>query len=153
MMYDSRMLDANQIWNGLWQGAMPPPGSLVASHGFDALVLAAQEHQRPDFYPDVKVILAPGDDIDQAYALANFLPTWLRAASEVATRVKDGQKVLVTCMAGLNRSGFITTMALHHLTGWSGADCVAHVKVHRQLALCNKTFANYFIDNIKSREI
>lgn len=146
------MWNVNEIYTNLWQGACPPPGGLVAAKGFHVLVLAAEEHQNADLYPGVTVILAPGDDDERPHRLQGFLPNWLRAAEEVAQRVKDGQKVLVTCMAGLNRSGFITAVALHHLTGWSGQTCVDRVKERRQYALCNRTFAQYICENVKARE-
>lgn len=146
------MWNIDQIYTNLFQGACPPPGGLVATKGFQALVLAAEEHQQVDLYPGVHVILAPGDDDDRPHRLEQFLPTWLRAAEEVAHRVKDGQKVLVTCMAGLNRSGFITAVALHHLTGWSGEACVKWIQRRRRNALCNETFVKYLRENIKPKE-
>jgi protein-tyrosine phosphatase len=65
----------------------------------------------------------------------------------VVDRVKAGRNVLVTCMAGQNRSGIVTAMALCKLTGASGQECVDHVSRTRPFALNNRTFAQYVIDN------
>lgn len=144
------MLDIVKIYENLWQGAFPPPGDTIASKGFNVLVLAAEEHQRDDLYPGVKVILAPGDDDQRLNRLERFLPIWLPAAQQVAEHVRAGDKCLVTCMGGYNRSGFINAMALHYLTGWSGKDCVDRIKSRRQHGLSNATFATYIIDNVQA---
>jgi len=146
------MWDITKIWRGLYQGAAPPPGHLVRTKGFDVLVLTAKENQDPSIYQDVIVITAPGDDDDRPHRFKRFRPAWEAAALEVARHVKEGRKVLVTCMQGLNRSGFVTAMALHHITGWPGATCVEHVQGRRQYALCNPTFARYIAENVKAKE-
>lgn len=134
-------IDADEMHPGLWQGSRPPRGSAVADNGFDVLVLAAEEIQDSTLYKGVKVILAPGDDTDNLKKIRSQLPTWQSAAIDVAKAVMNGKKVLVTCHAGLNRSGYITALALHHLTGWSGKKCVDHIQSRREFALCNDTFA------------
>ena len=141
--------DVNEIYTNLWQGSRPPPGNLVAAKGFKVLVLAAEEWQQADRYPGVKVILAPGDDDENPQCLQQSLPTWIDAAKQVAEHVKAADKVLVTCMAGLNRSGFISTYALHLLTGWSGPWCVDRIQRRRQYALCNRTFEKFLLENLQ----
>ena len=143
-----KVLDIVKIYDNLWQGAFPPPGDVIASKGFDVLVLAALEHQRPELYPGVEVVLAPGDDDERPNRLERFLPIWLPVARAVADRVRAGDKCLVTCMGGYNRSGFINAVALHHLTGWKGIDCVERVRSRREYALSNETFADWIIDNV-----
>lgn len=135
--------DFDPIIQNLFQGAAPPYGETVAKLGFDTLVLCAKENQREDLYPGVEVVLAPGDDDARVNRMMRDLPTWQQAAQIVAERVAAGKKVLVTCMAGLNRSGMVTGLALHQITGWSGADVVEHIQAARDMALCNDTFAEY----------
>jgi hypothetical protein len=149
--YDDIMnvLDINNIHGTLWQGAIPPAGSLLRDKGFDVVVLAASDHQDASWYPGLHVILAPGDDDERPHRLMNFLPTWQAAAREVASHVRSGKKVLVTCMSGYNRSGIVTAMALHELTGWNGHVCVETIKRRRQYALSNKTFVAWVHDNLK----
>lgn len=151
-IYTSRVLDANKITDGLYQGAWPPFDDQLKKRGFDVVVLCANENQHAEFYHGVEVICAPGDDDSRPERLLRFLPAWMEAAEAVAQRVNEGKKVLVTCMAGLNRSGMVTTMALHLLTGWSGSDCVEHVQACREQALCNATFAQWLIDNLIASE-
>jgi len=115
----------------------------VAKLGFDTLVLCAKENQREDLYPGVEVVLAPGDDDVRVNRMMRDLPTWRQAAQIVVERVAAGKKVLVTCMAGLNRSGMVIGLALHQITGWSGEDVVEHIQASRDMALCNDTFADY----------
>lgn len=135
--------DFDPVIENLFQGAAPPYGETVAKLGFDTLVLCAKENQREDLYPGVEVVLAPGDDDAREHRMMRDLPIWQEAARIVAERVAAGKKVLVTCMAGLNRSGMVTALALHQITGWSGADIVEHVQASREMALCNETFAKY----------
>ena len=141
--------NVNNIWSGLWQGARPPHGTFLAERGFQTLVLAAKEIQDAHNYQDIVVIKAPGDDDDRPHRLQAFLPVWHKAADVVAKRVADGQKVLVTCAQGLNRSGFITCVALHKLTGWDGGTCVDHIQHRREDALFNSTFVDWLSTNLK----
>lgn len=135
--------DINKIHENLFQGAMPPKGELTAQKGFDVLVLCADENQDHEKYLGVQVICAPGDDDIRPNRLARDLLVWKPAAAQVAAAIREGKKVLVTCMAGLNRSGVVTALALQELTGWSGARVVKHIKSRRPYALCNDTFAAY----------
>ena len=117
LTYESLKYDFDHIVDNLYQGAAPPFGDAVAKLGFDTLVLCAKENQREDLYPGIEVVLAPGDDDVRVERMMRDLPTWQQAAQIVAERVASGKKVLVTCMAGLNRSGMVTALALHQITG------------------------------------
>ncbi len=111
------------------------------------LVLCAREHQNAEYYEGLEVILAPGDDDPRPRQLARFIDGWKDAGHQVAEHVKNGRMVLVTCMAGLNRSGIVTSIALRELTGWKGEKIVSHVQSCRPNALCNATFAQYIVDS------
>lgn len=138
---------ANKIVDHLYQGGMPPPGRGLANAGIKVLVLAAKEHQDASAYEGVEVILAPGDDDARRHRLDRFIDGWRAAAAQVVEHVRAGRNVLVTCMAGQNRSGLIVALALRELTGWSGAKCVEHVSACRPHALNNATFANYICES------
>lgn len=142
--------DVNKIVSNLYQGAAPPLGNFVAERGFKTLVLAAVENQDDSLYPGVEVIKAPGEDDDTDLSIFNdTLPSWILAGRAVAKRVAAGDKVIVTCMAGLNRSGFITAIALRHLyKEWSGKQIVEHIQSRRRYALCNQLFERYIIQNL-----
>lgn len=128
-------IDASEIAPGLWQGSIPPRGKKLSRLGFDLLVLAAREWQfSPELYHDVQVINAPNDDNEDLYPLTrDKLLMALQAAREVAETVSQGGKALVTCAAGMNRSGLVSALALHLLYGWSGARCIREVRVKRGL--------------------
>ena len=63
-----------------------------------------------------------------------------QAAEIVARRVRSGERVLVTCAMGRNRSGLVSALALHFLTGISGAEAARLVKARRHNALTNRYF-------------
>ena len=62
------------------------------------------------------------------------------AVDFVVTSVSSGRPTLVTCAAGLNRSGIIDACAVSILTGRSGKSSVKIVQRHRDGALVNKSF-------------
>jgi hypothetical protein len=141
---------AHKIADHLFQGGFPPPGGGLRAAGVDVLVLCArqwQDNTGQSVYPGIHVIRAPGDDDSRPHRLTLFIDGWMDAARQVADHVREGRNVLVTCMAGQNRSGLVTAMALCLLTGMSGKDAVDHVSKTRPLALNNQTFAQYVRDN------
>lgn len=137
---------AHKITDRLFQGGFPPPGDRLSNAGLDVLVLAAAEHQDASLYPRVTVICAPGDDDTRRHRLDQFIDGWRSAATQVVEHVKAGRNVLVTCMAGQNRSGLITALVLRELTGWSGSRLVNHISRRRPFALNNSTFVDYLIE-------
>lgn len=94
----------------LAQGSAPPDGARLP---FNTVVLAADEYQHANF-PGSDVIRVPLDDSGPPPT-----PEERRAiretAREVARRVRAGQRVLVTCWQGRNRSGVISGLALSEL--------------------------------------
>jgi protein-tyrosine phosphatase len=146
------MIDATRLASKLYIGSKPPLGTAVADNGFDVLVLCAREYQpRLHNFPGLSAVIhAPLDDdklttkeIDIAYM----------TAMEVHDHVLEEDRVLVTCMAGRNRSGLICTMALHLLTCCEPRQCIMHVKKNRVgidggEALSNPNFVN-FLKNIQ----
>jgi hypothetical protein len=133
--------DADLIAPGLYQGSYPPEGSALRDAGFDAVVLCARDLQtHVSSFPGVAVMYAPSVDDLHAPVSAEALAVARKAAEEVAERIEGGQNVLVTCQAGLNRSGMVTALALHFIYGWSGERCVKHVQSKREEALFNKRF-------------
>lgn len=92
----------------LAQGSAPPRGARLP---FDVIVLAAQEYQ-PSL-PGHEVWYVPLDDGPPP---SRSQREWIGAvAHEVARRVRRGQRVLVTCWQGRNRSGVIAGLALTEL--------------------------------------
>jgi protein-tyrosine phosphatase len=135
------MFDASEIYPNLWQGSRPPEGSALSSYGYGAVVFCANEWQpEASRYPGVKVIYAPNDDDYSRAPTRQELSLALRAAREIAQLVARGVRVLVSCQKGLNRSGLVSALALHFLTGKSGLACILSVKRCRPRALANPGF-------------
>jgi len=136
-------LSANWVMRGLYIGGQPPLGSNLARRGFNILVLCAAEIQpKSKEFPGLKKLYhAPLNDYlhfehgEQGVAL--------RAAKVVNDEIRAGQHVLVTCHLGINRSGLVTALALHLLTGWSGQMCLDYLRKKREGALINPFYAEY----------
>ena len=132
-------IDANEVVPGLWQGSVPPEGGALRRAGFQAVILCAREHQPSgSHFRGIRVFRAPLDD-DPKGLTAREIETWLAAASKVALLVRGGSRVLVTCQAGLNRSGIVVAQALK-LNGHSAEDAIAAVRRAREWGLCNEAF-------------
>jgi hypothetical protein len=136
---------AHKIVDNLYQGGYPPPGPFLKRAGVDVLVLCAMEWQDPGGrnYPGLTVINAGGDDDTRLHRVMPYMGLWQHAARLVVGHLRDGKKVLVTCMQGMNRSGMVTSHVLRELTGMSGHDIVTLVQDKRPGSLFNPTFVKY----------
>ncbi len=133
--------DRTEVHPGLFQGARPSRGDLVASAGFHALVLFDDTFQPPrTSFPGVRVLKCPFVDSRTLPITPEVMEVVLKTARRVARRVARGERVLVTCFAGQNRSGLVVAHALHKLTGWSGNRIVRHIQNVRQPSLTNAVF-------------
>lgn len=128
----------DRVATRLWQGSTPDP--VKSHHEFDAIVLCAEEFQPPRF-PRFKgsVIRAPFDDSPWPSSTERKIA--IRAAREVAKRLRKGQRVLVTCYMGWNRSGLVTALALKMATRMSADEIIRRIRAARgDSALSNKAF-------------
>jgi len=101
----NRYTDFDKILPGLYQGAKPPTGRSLTHLGFRCLVLAAEEYQPSKrFFPGVAVHHAPMDDHPNKLTDVEWHQVFA-AASDCAKAVSNNQKTLITCYAGINRSG------------------------------------------------
>ena len=128
-------LDANEITPLLWQGSVPPRGDRLNQVGIKVLVLCAREWQfreKPEPFLGVRIIRAPNDDSPKYPLTREKLRIALWAAGEVSRAIQAGEQVLVTCAAGLNRSGLVSALTLHKLYGWSGERCIRQVQEKRR---------------------
>lgn len=128
--------DANRVVDRLWQGSLPSwPQQL---QGFDRLVLCARELQPPSQFVPVAVdrILLDDDqpsdyDVQLAYELAERL---------ARAKQRRGERILITCAAGLNRSGLIMGLTMRRI-GYTGEQAVALIRKARgPRALSNAWF-------------
>jgi protein-tyrosine phosphatase len=141
------MIDATRLHSKLYMGSVPRRGPALAQAGFKILVLCAAEYQpRLREFPGLKgVIHAPLDDQELS---PTEIDTALQAAFDVTDHVLRQDRVLVTCMAGRNRSGLVSALALHLITCRDPQSCVLHIKKHRigldgGEALTNDSFVDY----------
>lgn len=146
------VLDADEVAPNIFQASIPTRGTLLRDHGFDVVVLCASSYQPPaSEFPGVHVIHAPNED-EQDWPPPKFrLQEAMRAAKEVAALVKQGKRALITCQAGLNRSGLVSALVIHLIYGWSGERCVRQVQKRREDALFNRQFVA-ILNRIKAKD-
>lgn len=141
------MIDAHEIVPLLWQGSKPPAGPQVAAAGFQVLVLCAREFQpAPMYFSGVPTIIhAPNDD--HHFVTRQDIQLAVNTASRVAEHLQRGEKILVTCLAGINRSGLVVALTLHKAFGYSGQSCIDLVRRRRILADGDDALTNtYFVE-------
>ena len=129
----------------LWQGVEPAGPEMVLAARFNLLVLCWEESSpRWDRFDGrgFRVHHAPMQD-DQRTLPASNLPRALEASEVVAQALRVGQKVLVTCGQGMNRSGLVVALTLRLLHGWNGDESLRHVRDRRPGALYNPAFAAF----------
>lgn len=90
----------------LAQGSAPPS---VPGMPFEVIVLSAMEYQ-PAMPPGYVVLRVPLDDGPPPDHVTRMRIR--RAAREIADHVRLGQRVLVTCWQGRNRSGVLAGLAM-----------------------------------------
>jgi hypothetical protein len=130
-----RIIGGNHGRGSLWQGAASTVHT-ADMHGFDVVVLCAQEFQ-PILPRSIEVIRFLSDDCELT------MPHLKEAAfvsGKVERRVRAGKHVLCTCFAGFNRSGLVVALATMKLTRKPGIEVVAHIQQRREGALCNESF-------------
>lgn len=138
------MIDASEIIPGLlYQGAMPPAGPMLSSLGVDVVLLCAAQYQPPpSSYPAVETLYCPMHDVE---SLDEGELAWAEQASSVAAaRIRQGKRVLVTCMRGLNRSALVTALTLIKL-GYRPEDAVSLIRQQRPGSLFNRAFVRYIL--------
>jgi protein-tyrosine phosphatase len=134
-------IDANRIGPRFWIGSAPPHGRVLKDAGFDVLVLCAKEHQpRSHKFPGLTVVHA---GIDDGFLDDDELEVAIHAAHHVTECLGRGERVLVTCWMGKNRSGLVSALALYEITNLSGSECVRAVQRARSGALYNEHFAEH----------
>lgn len=106
-------LGANRVYEHLWMGSAPRTGRLVRDGGYDWLVLCAMEYQPlAHEFTGVRVVHCPLDD-DPVRGLTAPEAAHARAVGrQMADATRRGERVLITCWLGRNRSGLVTAHAL-----------------------------------------
>lgn len=133
-----RILGGDRGRGSLWQGAASTV-NIADMHGFDTIVLCAQEWQPSMTDACIEVIRFLSDDTALTRA---HLQEAIFIAGKVERRVRAGKHVLCTCFAGFNRSGLVTALAVMKLTNRPGREVVEYIQRKRDGALCNDSFAS-----------
>lgn len=132
-------LDASNISKRLWIGGQPPFDRDLPD--FDVLVLCAQELQPTKLSFQRKVVRVPLPDAELA---VHELRRALAGGRQVAEALARGQRVLVTCAAGLNRSALVASLGLGLITRMKAPEIIELVRARRSPdALGNRHFVGY----------
>jgi protein-tyrosine phosphatase len=134
----SLILSKDEATGELWQGGTP---DTIPTKPWD-VVVGLEHHTTPNLYKRVRHegihIWHPIDDtvVPDDHAIRSI-------SAFVADRVELGDRVLVHCSAGLNRSGVVSARAMMWL-GYSAADAIAKLRQRRYPeALCNPNFVRW----------
>ncbi len=139
-------MSRSQIDDLLWQGEEPERVCTPAPLGdFDMLILCHAGHQEPwERFENRGLRLARAPFVDDKKTLTYTGAVTATAASvHVATAVRGGYRVLVTCHRGLNRSGLVVALTLCNLHDISGRQAMDRVREKRPGALFNPAFAAF----------
>lgn len=133
------VLDASRITDRvdlkLWVGSRPPVDRDLPE--FDVVALCAREFQpQMAFHGRVLRCPIPDGPLEQGEVRVVIL-----TARAVAASLSRGRRVLVTCSAGLNRSGLVASLALAVVTRMSADELIATMRKYRHPnALYNVAF-------------
>ena len=140
---------ADEILPGLYMGgthddrtvADPMPlGNLGGRREYDAVVTLYAWAQPVDWEVE-ELRYGFGDGALHGDDLARVL----RAAAWAYDRWQSGDRVMIRCQAGLNRSGLVTALVLV-MDGWDPADAIRHIRARRSPhALFNRHFVRWLV--------
>jgi protein-tyrosine phosphatase len=132
----------DRIGPGLWMGGFPRPGGLVLRTIEDVGMqhVVTTTFERPHLPPGVSSRYVPFLDLDLPY-----MEPLVRAARDIAERIRGGQQVYVHCGHGYDRSGLVVALALRELhPSLTGAEILDLIRTARgSEALHNRRFARY----------
>jgi len=89
----------------------------------------------PDGLEYYSLPIADGKDWDQAMVMA--------LSYRLAERIRQGERILVHCNAGRNRSGLVCALIVRELWGISGSEALEYVRMKRPRAVDNPHFEEY----------
>lgn len=134
--HQDQRLDASNVATRLWVGGRPPFDHDLPD--FDVLVLCAQELQPATvaFHGRVLRCPIPDSSLDrQELAMA------VLTAKDVGDALLTGQRALVTCAMGLNRSALVASLALARATRMTANEIISRIRQRRNAsALHNPHF-------------
>jgi len=133
------MVKIYRVYPGIAISGMPKVSDLAKVAEFDLIITLSKK----------KLPLLISDAVDHRYApikdgrLDKQGEQLGYAVSLVLERVKQGEDVLVHCLAGRNRSALVAALAYKELEGVTGQQAYDHIMRVRPWALHNWHFAEY----------
>lgn len=121
-------MTVSAITPNLWMGSKPPTHDPRVGRMWDLVVLCAEEHQpKSHEMPGVQLLRVKLDDpgMTETQRLQA-----IRTGEHVASVIRRGGKVLVTCQMGINRSGLVCGIALVAM-GHSAGSAIALIRARR----------------------
>jgi protein-tyrosine phosphatase len=135
----------DEIVPGLFMGGhfyRAPSGDIVPAVVWDEFDLVVSLHRRDGHGPAAGIADHVREVPDAALTSAQLADV-CELAEIAAAAVRNGQKVLVRCHSGFNRSGLVVVQALGHL-GYGVDDAISLVRHRRgKWALNNELFVDY----------
>ena len=158
-------MDSERIREYVWQNEIVPHLHVggapfyrgIANYdisGFDTIVLCAQNFLyvgKEHMFPANLLLRCPFTDGD--VISADEWRTIRLTANTIASRYKQGETVLVTCAAGINRSAFV--MALAMLEIWpemSAEQVIDTIRRRRKLDFGEALFNQVFVELIHAHK-
>lgn len=131
-------LDADRVIRGLYMGGRPE--ALRELRDFHVVVFCAEEYQ-PDFGDPRRTLLIYAPFDDTRTPSPHEVNIAVRAGERVAELLDRNRRCLVTCYAGLNRSGLVTGIAVRKHTHLPTSETVDLIRAARgRDALSNPGF-------------
>jgi hypothetical protein len=138
--------DYSLIAFGLAQGSAPDDFA-ASFEAFDTIVLCSSEFQPEVIFPDDKskrILRCPFDDSD--LALTPVQVERLKAAArQIVEEHEEERRILITCFAGINRSGLLMGMVLKERFGITGEEAIRWIRKKRYGSLSNRSFCRHLI--------
>jgi len=144
--FDFPINPLDEVVPGLWQASSELDPPELFARGFDA-IFDLGDRPRGHSVPGRAYVYYRIEDVPSIED-----PSVIDAlAEQVASRVQAGERVVVNCAAGLNRSGLLVGRALIAL-GHAPSDAIDLVRRARgSHALCNQRFAAWLLEDCSPR--
>ena len=137
---------ANRVYGRLWMGGCPTPLFELRKH-FNCLALCADDYQLvKNPWRDIEVINAPL--VDSGEPMLRLEPEIaVKAAGAIIGRLLKDKNVLVTCIAGRNRSGLVCAIVLCKGFGFTPDQAISMIRSARtEKAFRNPYFEKFLKD-------
>lgn len=122
----------------------------IQAGAFDHVIFLAKEllHQAPNYQrPDRTYDMSFANTMYDGPLSFSDLHSAQQAARLAVELVRAGKKVLVMCLAGLDRSGLVCALVYKELASCSGIEAAKHIRLKRgPHALQNQTYFDYLKD-------